>query len=126
MSRGISADEIRFTDLPRTTEITAKNFSVDQVNSDGVRIDSLEAPSIDLVNTPGADMVVYSDKLRVAKIESGSATLGSLNIGGVRLTITQGRGEARWNDIEAGEIALAKTETFPAGGKLDTQKIYNP
>ena len=86
----------------------------------------IEAPLIDLLNTPGADMVVYSDKLRIAKIDSGSAVLGSLNIGGVRLTIRQGRVEARSNDIDAGNIALTKSDALPAGGNLEAVKIYKP
>ena len=71
-------------------------------------------------------MVVYADKLHVARIDAGSAILGSLNIGGVRLTIRQGVVEARSNDIDAGNVTLAKSKNLPDGGTLEAVKIYKP
>ena len=123
--RNLSADEFRFTDLPSSTRVTAKNLRADQVDANGVRIDGLDTPVITLDNTQSGT-VIYADKLRVAKLDAGSAILGSLNIGGVRLTIRQGRVEGRTNDVDAGNIALKKTGTLPEGGNLDAVKIYKP
>ena len=64
------------------------------------------------------ETVIYSDKLRIAKIDAGSAVLGSLSIAGVRLTIRQGRVEGTSKDIDAGTVALAKSSTLPDGGSL--------
>ena len=123
--KNLSVDEFRFTAVPGTTEVTARNLRADQVDLNGAQIDGLEAPSLDLTNT-SAGMVVYSDKLRVAKIDTGAAVLGSLNIGGVRLTIRQGRVEARSDDVDAGNVALKKSDSLPDGGTLDAVKIYKP
>jgi|CXWL01.1.fsa_nt_gi translocation and assembly module TamB len=124
-AKGVSVDDFRFTDLPSSTSVTGKNLLVDQVDINGARVDGLEAPAVDIENT-SAGLVVYSDKIRVAKIDAGSAVLGSLNIGGVRLTVRQGRVEARSGDIDAGTVALSKTKDLPDGGKLDGVKIVKP
>lgn len=121
----VSADEFRFTDRPASTAVTAKNLRAGQVKQAGIRVDGVEAPSVEVENT-SAGLVVYSDKLRVAKIDTGAAILGSLNIAGVRLAIRQGRVEARSNDIDAGTIALTRSSLLPDGGKVEAVKIYKP
>ena len=123
--KGISVDEFRFTDVERSTQVTASNLRVDHVTVNGARVDGLESPFVTLDDTQ-AVTVVYSDKLRVAKIDTSSAVLGSINIGGVRLTIRQGHIEARSGDIDAGTVALKKTDSLPDGGTLDAVKIYKP
>ncbi|CAN5373244.1 hypothetical protein BH10ACI3_BH10ACI3_02800 [soil metagenome] len=124
-AKGVSVDDFRFTDLPKTTGVTAKNLKVDQLDMNGARVDGLNAPAVEIENS-AAGLVVYADKLRVAKIDAGSAVLGSMNIGGVRLTIRQGRVEARSNDIDAGNIAIKKSAGRPDGGTLEAVKISNP
>lgn len=124
-AKGVTADDFRFRDLPRSTGLTAKNLRVDRLDIAGSQVDSLEAPAVDLENT-AAGLVVYADKTRVAKIDAGAAVLGSLNIGGVRLTVRQGRVEARSNDIDAGNVAIRKTEDMPDGGTLEAVKIGKP
>ncbi len=123
--KNASVDDFRFTNLPGSTEVTAKNFRADQLNIKGALVDGIEAPAVNLINT-SAGLVVYSDKFHVAKIDAGAATLGSLNIGGVRLTVKQGRIEARSDDIDAGNVALTKTSNLPGGGTLDAVKIGKP
>ncbi|MEO6051406.1 MAG: translocation/assembly module TamB domain-containing protein [Pyrinomonadaceae bacterium] len=123
--KNVSVDDFRFTDLPNSTNVTAKNLRVGQLDMNGALVDGLEAPSVNIDNS-SAGTVVYSDKLRVAKIDTGSATLGSINIGGVRLTIRQGHVEVRSADIDAGNVALAKTKSLPDGGTLEAVKIYKP
>ena len=124
-AKGVSVDDFRFTDLPGSTGVTGKNLRVDQLDMNVARVDWLEAPAVEIENT-SAGLVVYSDKMRVAKIDAGSAVLGSLNIGGVRLTVRQGRVEARSNDIDAGIVTLAKTVSLPDGGTLNAVKIVKP
>ncbi len=123
--KNILTDEFRFTDLPSSTILRANNLRAEQLTGNGIRVDGLNAPSIDLENT-AAQMVVYAGKLRVAKLDAGAAVLGSLNVAGVRLTIRQGRLEARSDDIDAGNIALKKSSTLQDGGNLEAVKIYKP
>ena len=123
--RNVSVDEFRLTDYASSTEMTATNLRADRLAAKGTRIDGLEAPLV-TVKDSAVDTVIYTDKLRVAKIDAGAAVLGSLNIAGVRLTIRQGRVEARSNDIDAGNVALAKSETLPAGGNLEAVKLARP
>ncbi|MEP6786975.1 MAG: translocation/assembly module TamB domain-containing protein, partial [Acidobacteriota bacterium] len=125
-AKQVSVDNFRFTDLAKRTDIKANNLRVSQLDINGARVGGIEAPTVDMENVPGGALTVYADKLRVAKIDAGSAILGSLNIGGVRLTIRQGRVEARSDDIDAGDVTLAKTKTLPDGGKLEGVKIYKP
>lgn len=125
-AKQVSVDNFRFTDLAKTTDIKANNLRVAQLDINGARVGGIDAPTINLQNIPGGALTVYADKLRIAKIDAGSAILGSLNIGGVRLTIRQGRIEARSDDIDAGDVTLAKTKTLPDGGKLEAVKIYKP
>lgn len=123
--KNVSADRFTFTDLSNSTELTAQNLRADRLDANGVVIGGLDAPMVEL-NDNGGTTVIYADKLRVAKIDAGSAILGSLNIGGVRLTIRQGRVEGRTNDIDAGNVTLAKTKSLPDGGTLDGVKLTKP
>lgn len=125
--RNVTADKFSLTDLPGSTAINVKNLRAVEVVIDGTRVEGVEAPDLDLSTKPGAaPVIVYADKLRVAKIDAGSAILGSLNIGGVRLTLAQGRVEARSNDIDAGNVTLKKSSGVPNGGTLEAVKIARP
>lgn len=121
----LTADLFQFTDLPNSTEVSARNLRAKRVDGGGVFIDALETPEVNLRDTQ-AETVIYADKMRVAKIDAGAAILGSLNIGGVRVTIVRGRVEARSDDIDAGNVTLAKTKSLPDGGSLDAVKIGKP
>lgn len=121
----LTADLFQFTDLPNSTEVSARNLRAKRVDGGGVFIDALETPEVNLRDTQ-AETVIYADTMRVAKIDAGAAVLGSLNIGGVRVTIVRGRVEARSNDIDAGKVTLAKTTNLPDGGTLDAVKIVKP
>lgn len=125
--RGITANKFSLTDLPASTKIRTEGLRADNTEIDGTRVEGLEAPVVDLDTAPGAaPTILYADKARVARIDTGSAVLGSLNIGGVRLTIRQGTVEARSNDIDAGNITLKKTAAMPNGGTLEAVKIVRP
>ncbi|MFM9904638.1 MAG: translocation/assembly module TamB domain-containing protein [Pyrinomonadaceae bacterium] len=124
-AKNVSADKFRFSALTRSTEVSATNLRSDRVDANGVHIDGIEAPLVNLENT-SAQTVIYSDKLRVAKVDAGAAILGSLNIGGVRVTIRQGRVEVHSNDIDAGKIALKKTANLPSGGTLEAVRFEKP
>lgn len=123
--KNVSASRFRFTDTPNSTRVTLESLRADQVVKDGIVVDGVDTPLAEIENTR-AGLVIYADKARVAKLDVGSATLGSLNIGGIRVSIRQGYVEARTNDVDAGNIALKKSETLPDGGILETVKIARP
>ncbi|MEJ7622382.1 MAG: translocation/assembly module TamB domain-containing protein [Pyrinomonadaceae bacterium] len=123
--RNVTASEFRLTDLPNSTEIVARNLRADQLDNKGTRVTGIQSPEI-TVRDAGVETLIYADRLRVAKIDAGSAVLGTLNIAGVRLSIRKGRVEGRSNDIDAGNVALAKTRALPTGGQLQAVKVVRP
>lgn len=123
--KNVSADHFKYKGGNGSAQVTAKNVRADEIAKGGTRVMGLDIPDVNLQNT-SAGLIVYSDKLRVAKVEAGAATLGSLNIAGVRLTIRQGTVEARSDDINAGDISLAKTKNLPDGGILKNVKFARP
>ena len=125
-AKQVSLGKFSLTDVPLKTRITGIDLRAGELNIAGSRVTGVEVPVVDLEDISGGELTVYADKARVAKIDAGSAILGSLNIGGVRLTLRQGRVEATSNDIDAGDVALAKTKSLPDGGKLEAVKIQKP
>ncbi|CAN5849978.1 hypothetical protein BH20ACI4_BH20ACI4_28160 [soil metagenome] len=123
--RNLTANNVRVTDSGNRTNVTANNVRADGVDTDGANIGALNASNVD-VNVVGDETIIYSNNLQVAKVETDAAILGSMNIAGVRLSIRNGRVEARSGDIDAGNIALAKNSGLPDGGNLENVKIYKP
>ncbi len=121
----LTAGKFEFRDRPNSVGVNIKNLRAGQVESDGTYIDGVETPELTIDNASGTT-IVYADKSRVAKIDTGSAVLGNLNIAGVRLTIRNGTIEGQSNDIDAGNIALTKNKQNPAGGNLENVKINSP
>ncbi|MEO8649047.1 MAG: translocation/assembly module TamB domain-containing protein [Acidobacteriota bacterium] len=124
-ARQLSADKMSLTDLPRSTDIDLTNLRADGFDAAGVRISGINSPLVTIRDTP-AETVIYSDSLRFAKLDADAAVLGSVNIAGVRLTIRQGRIEGTSNDIDAGNVVLAKSSALPPGGDLTSVKIAKP
>lgn len=123
--RGVTADRLDVTDQPSSTKLIARNLKAGGVDGDGFTASGVESPVVELTDN-ATETIIYSDKLRVAKIDTNAAVLGTLNIGGVRLTIREGRVEARSGDIDAGTVALKKTDTLRDGGTLEAVKIVRP
>src|SRR5688572_5245171 len=123
--RDMRASSLALNDDSGGTDIRINNVTAAQVNSGSTRISGVESPQLDIA-VGSADTKIYADRLRVAKIVTGGAELGSLNIGGVRLAVKEGRVEGTTNDIDAGTIALLKTETLPNGGSLESVKVIKP
>ena len=105
--------------------MTLFGLQADRVVNDDVVVDGIVSPELSIHDVP-AETIVYADKLRVAKLSTNSISLGSLNVGGVRLTVRQGVVEGRTNDIEAGTIALKKTSSLKEGGSLESVRIVKP
>jgi translocation and assembly module TamB len=122
---GVTADRFRYRDLPRSTEVTARNLRADRIVENGTVVTGVEAPDVSITDN-AAGTVIFSDRVRVARIDTGAASLGSLNVAGVRLSIRQGRIEARSNDIDAGDITLARSASLPDGGVLSNVRINRP
>ena len=121
----LRAGSLALSDLPDRTDITFKNVQASSVVNGGTKINGIESPEI-VINDNAAETKIYSDNVRVAKLIAGGATLGSLNIGGVRLTIREGRIEGTSNDFDAGNIAIAKSEGLENGGMLNQVRIVKP
>ncbi len=121
----VTANDFKFKDLPNSVELSAKNVRAQELRGDGVRIDGLESPEITLADNKD-ETVIYSDRVRLAKLDTDAATLGTLNIAGVRLTIKQGRVEVRSKDIDAGTVALNRSAALPDGGSLENVSIAAP
>ena len=106
--RNLRADRFALTDLPRSTDLELAGVRAERVEGGGATIFGVESPLIEIHDTH-PETIIYSDKVRVARIDTNAATLGSLNIGGVRLTIRQGTIQGRSNDVDAGTVVLNKT-----------------
>jgi hypothetical protein len=78
--------------------VTAGQFSAAQVDAGGARIADVNASGVTLRDA-GNETVVFSNNLKVARVETDAAILGSLNVAGVRLTVRQGRIEGTSGDI---------------------------
>jgi translocation and assembly module TamB len=123
--KNLSSNDFRLKTQKGTTDITAKNFRSERVDASGATIADVNAMDVTIRDTPN-ETVIFSKNTQVAKIETGAAILGSMNIAGVRLTIRRGVIEGSTNDIDAGNVALVKSEDLPEGGTLENVKIYKP
>lgn len=124
-ARSVTAGELTVKNQGRTTDVTLTDLRAGQADSNGTRVDGVET-SLATVHSSDGVTVIYSDKMRVARIDTGSAVLGSLNIAGVRLTIRNGTIEGRTDDVDAGDVALTKTKSVPAGGELKAVRVNKP
>lgn len=120
----LRADRLALSDMPGGTRVTLDNLQAERVDSGGTRISGASAPSVQIDDDP-VKTLVYADRLRIARIDGGGAVLGDLNIAGVRLTIREGTVSGTSEDIDAGDVALNRTDIFD-GGKLEGVQIRKP
>ena len=122
--RNLRANNVDLTANGNRTDVTASQVQADSLDAKGANVGNLTAENVD-VQIVGNETLVYSDNLKVAKIETDAAILGSINVAGVRLTIRQGRIEAKTGNIDAGNVALTNA-TINGGGKLENVKLFKP
>jgi translocation and assembly module TamB len=108
-----------------TTTFTARVLTAQELLANGATVGEVVAYNFNVRDVP-AETIVASDNLKVARVETRAAVLGSLNIAGVRLTVRQGRIEGTSGDIDAGNVQLVKNSDLPQGGNLENVKIYKP
>jgi translocation and assembly module TamB len=123
--KNVTAGKFTLKDQTGSTDITLSDLRAGQADENGATVTGIEAPNV-TINDRNGETVIYSDKNRVASVNVAGATLGSLNIAGVRLTIKQGIVTGTSNDVDAGDITLAKNDSMPQGGKLQAVKINKP
>ncbi|HQX54441.1 MAG TPA: translocation/assembly module TamB domain-containing protein [Pyrinomonadaceae bacterium] len=123
--KNVSADRLSIDVRKGNVGLTATDLKASRIDASGTIVEGIETPLATLEDT-AAGTVIYSDKLRVARLETDSAVLGSLNIAGVRLTIRNGTLEGRSGDVDAGNISLKKTKSLSDGGELNAVKINRP
>ena len=104
--------------------MTANNVTADGLNAGTTKVGALQASGV-TAKVAGNTTEVYADNAKVAKIATDAASLGSINVAGLRLSIKQGTIEARSGDINAGNVALSKS-AVPEGGNIENVKIYKP
>ncbi len=121
----IRADSFEMTDRADTSDITLRNARAGRIDANGTRVDNIQSDVL-TINDRGLETVVYSNATSIARVEAGGAVLGSLNIAGVRLTIREGRVTGRSEDIDAGTVTLAASDTMPDGGTLENVAIRQP
>ena len=113
------------TDRPTTTDITLNGLKADQAAASGATVSGIDADNVVIHDTP-AETTIYSDKNRIASLNVAGATLGSLNVAGVRLTIRQGTVTGTSNDFDAGNITLSKSGSARPGRNLQTVRVNKP
>ena len=123
--RNLSASGVKVQRQNGINNVTANDFRADSVDASGARIAGLNASGVTVRDTTN-ETVVFSNNLKIAKLETDAAVLGSLNVAGVRLTVRQGTIEGTSGDINAGNVALTKSESLPDGGTLQNVKIFKP
>jgi translocation and assembly module TamB len=123
--KNVVANDARIGYENGTTVFNSKTLTAEQVDAEGARIGGVVANNFDVKDVP-SETIVAIDGLKVAKIETNAAILGTLNIAGVRLTVRQGRVEGTSGDIDAGNVTLVKNSDLPQGGNLENVKIYKP
>jgi translocation and assembly module TamB len=123
--RNLVATGARIGNEGDTTTFTSRVLTVQEVLAKGATVGEAIIYNFNLRDVP-RETIVTSDNLRVAKVETRAARLGTLNIAGVRLSVRQGRIEGTSGDIDAGNVALVKSADLPQGGTLENVKIYKP
>ena len=123
--KNLKANDARIGYQNGKTTFDSKTLTAQEVDANGARIGGVVADNISVTDVP-SETTVYANNLKVAKLETDAAVLGTLNIAGVRLKVRQGRIEATSGDINAGNVALVKNSNLPQGGNLENVKIYKP
>lgn len=123
--KNLTAKKFELTDVPTETRVKLQNVRGGDVALNGTHITGLESPLLETKTADGTT-VIYSDTTRIAKLDNDAATLGSLNVAGVRLTIRQGRVEGRSQDIDAGNVTLKNSEALANGGNMEDVKLARP
>ncbi len=123
--RNLVATDARIGYENGTTTFTSRVLTVQELLAKGATVGEAIVYNFNLRDVP-QETIVTSDNLRVAKVETRTARLGTLNIAGVRLSVRQGRIEGTSGDIDAGNVALVKSADLPQGGSLENVKVYKP
>ncbi len=124
--RGLNAANVRAK--IRGSALTAQtgNVSAANLQAQGANANNIRAGSVD-VDRSGATTTVVAENLQIGGVTSAQATLGSINIAGVRLKIIDGgRIEGSTSDINAGNVTLAKSAGLPEGGKIENVQLTHP
>ncbi len=123
--RNVVATDARIGSQNGTTTFTSRILTAQELLANGATVGEVVAYNFSVRDLP-SETIVASDNLRVARVETRAAVLGTLNIAGVRLTVRQGRIEGTSGDIDAGNVQLVKNSDMPQGGNLQNVKIYKP
>lgn len=121
--QNVTAQDVRIRSNG-TTRIEARRVQADDVDVTDANVGALTATNVN-VQIDDNRTRVYSDNVRVARLATDSAIIGSLNIAGVRLTMREGRIEGASNDINLGDVKLTNA-AIEGGGRLENVRLGQP
>lgn len=105
---------------------SAPEVRADRLDASGAKLDSLTARNVQAQGR-GGETQITSDNVDLGSLSAEGVALGKLNIAGVRLTIRRnGQLEATSNDINAGQVTLAKSQSLPDGGSIQDVRVGKP
>ncbi|MEP6924919.1 MAG: translocation/assembly module TamB domain-containing protein [Pyrinomonadaceae bacterium] len=123
--RGLNAANVRVKARGNSLTANAGNVTAANLQAQGATVTNLRAGNV-VVENNGNITNVVANSVQVGGVNTDQATLGSLNIAGVRLKIVGSRIEGSSGDINAGNIALNRSQNLPQGGKLENVKLVRP
>ncbi|MGB7922204.1 MAG: translocation/assembly module TamB domain-containing protein [Pyrinomonadaceae bacterium] len=118
---GAQASDVRVRSEDGVTTASVGSVRANRVDASGVRVGGVTAGGVEIVSRDGSTVVV-AKSVRVGGIDAAGAwgaSIGSLNIAGVRLTVRDGRVEGRSGDINAGTVAFKD-------GRVENLRLARP
>lgn len=123
-ANGAQASDVKVRSENGVTTVSAGSVRAKEVTGRDTRVSDVAASQVSAVDRDGTTNVTIG-KLTVGGLVASGATVGSLNIAGVRLSIRGGRTTGTSDDINAGTVTLASTKDDP-GGHIDDVRLARP
>jgi translocation and assembly module TamB len=123
--QNLNASGVSINTRSNAVTANAETVAAANVTAEGARIRDLRARNVDVENVGNTTNVIAAN-LQIGGLQTAQATLGSLNIAGVRLRVVGERIEGSSGDINAGNVTLARSASMPEGGTLSNVRLIRP
>ncbi|HZH34317.1 MAG TPA: hypothetical protein VEX64_05715, partial [Pyrinomonadaceae bacterium] len=123
--RDLRAGNVTINSRGNRTLVNAGTVTATNVDAEAGRLQNLRAANVDIDNFGNTTNVIAAN-VQIGGVQTPRATLGSLNIAGVRLKVVGERIEGTSSDFSAGNVALARSESLPEGGRLENVRVSRP
>ncbi|MDQ4120899.1 MAG: translocation/assembly module TamB domain-containing protein [Acidobacteriota bacterium] len=123
--QNITAGGVTINTRGDAVSANAETVTAANVTAEGANIRDLRARDVDVENIGNTTNVIAAN-LQIGGLRTAQASLGSLNIAGVRLRVVGERIEGSSGDINAGTVTLARTSSLPEGGTLSDVRLARP